>query len=39
MLKRLLLAAGIAIAFMTTVSAAIPWPPCEPCLMNITQSR
>jgi hypothetical protein len=39
MLKKLLLAAGITLALTSILSAEIPWPPCEPCLVNIAQSR
>lgn len=34
MLKRLLLLAGVALAMVTAVSAEIPVPPCNPCVVN-----
>jgi hypothetical protein len=39
MIKRLLLLAGITVALLGTVSAAIPWPPCNPCLVNTATVR
>jgi len=39
MLKRLLLLAGIALAVAGTSSAIIPWPPCQPCLVDTASAR
>jgi hypothetical protein len=39
MLKKVLLLAGIAIALVTAASADIPWPPCNPCLVNVHLPR
>jgi len=40
MLKRFFLLAGLALVLTSaTVSAAIPWPPCNPCLLNVGLNR
>lgn len=39
MLKKVFLLTGIALALATAVSAAIPWPPCTPCLVDTTFNR
>jgi hypothetical protein len=39
MLKRLFLLAGFALALSALSSAAIPWPPCNPCLVHIDLAR
>jgi hypothetical protein len=36
MLKNLVLLTGIALALVTTVSADIPIPPCDPCIVKTT---
>jgi hypothetical protein len=39
MLKRVLLFVGVALALATVGSAAIPVPPCNPCLLDIGSAR
>ena len=39
MLKRLFLLAGVALAMVTAVSAEIPIPPCDPCIVTIGPGR
>jgi len=39
MLKRLLLIAGMTLVIVGTVSAEIPWPPCNPCLVQTAAQR
>jgi len=39
MLKKTLLLAGVALALVTAVSAEIPIPPCDPCLVSTGLAR
>jgi hypothetical protein len=39
MLKKVLLMAGVALALATVASAAIPWPPCIPCVVDTGLAR
>jgi hypothetical protein len=39
MLKKVLLLAGVVFALATAVSAEIPTPPCNPCLVNSGLAR
>ena len=39
MLKKLFLLAGVALAMVTAVSAEIPIPPCDPCLVSTGSAR
>jgi len=39
MLKKVFLLAGVALALATAVNADIPWPPCDPCIVNIDLAR
>jgi len=39
MLKKVFLLAGLALALSTVASAVIPWPPCNPCLVDIAGAR
>ncbi len=39
MLKKLFLLAGVALALVTAVSADIPTPPCNPCLIAVSLAR
>jgi hypothetical protein len=39
MLKKIFLLAGVALALATVASAEIPWPPCNPCLVDTGLAR
>jgi hypothetical protein len=39
MLKKVFLLAGVALALTTVVSAEIPIPPCDPCLVGASLGR
>jgi hypothetical protein len=39
MLKKVLLLVGVALALVTAVSAEIPIPPCDPCLIGTVLAR
>jgi hypothetical protein len=39
MLKKVFLLAGVALALATAVSACIPFPPCNPCLVDTGHVR
>jgi hypothetical protein len=39
MLKKVFLLAGVALALAATVSADIPVPPCDPCLVGTGLAR
>ncbi|HTC33646.1 MAG TPA: hypothetical protein VK724_09750 [Bryobacteraceae bacterium] len=40
MFKRLFLLAGVVLALVTSVSADIPFPPCDPdCVVSASASR
>jgi len=39
MLKKVLLLVGVALALVTAASAEIPWPPCDPCMVDAGLSR
>ena len=39
MLTKLFLLAGVALALATTVSADIPVPPCDPCMVSTALAR
>jgi hypothetical protein len=39
MLKKIFLLAGVALALAATVSADIPIPPCDPCIVGTVLAR
>jgi hypothetical protein len=39
MLKKVFLLAGVALALATVVSAEIPIPPCDPCMVSTGIAR
>ena len=39
MLKKIFLLAGVALALAATVSADIPIPPCDPCIVGAGVAR
>jgi hypothetical protein len=39
MFKRVLMTVAITVALVGAVSAAIPWPPCQPCLVDTSTAR